>query len=126
MHSDRRCRVLIVDDEQLIVRSFTRILERDHEVTALSSPREALRRIEAGESWDVILCDLQTEELDGMEFYERLNRSRPDLAARLGFITEGPWPPEVRTFLACNTWPTIEKPVDPDGVRAIVARMAPQ
>ncbi len=121
-----RRRVLIIDDEEPRAGSFARILQNDHEVTALASAQEALRRIEAGESWDVILCDLQTRELDGMEFYERLNRSRPDLAARLGFITEGPWPPEVRTFLACNTWPTIEKPVDPDGVRAIVARMAPQ
>jgi len=61
-----------------------------------------------------------------MEFYKRLNRTRPDLAARLGFITDGPWPPEVRSFLACNAWPTIEKPFVPEGVRAIVARMALQ
>jgi PAS domain S-box-containing protein len=123
---DVRRRVLVIDGEELFAGSFARILRADHEVTVLSSAEEALRRAEAGESWDVILCDLRMGELDGMEFHERLGRTRPDLAARVGFITEGPWPPEVRTFLARNIWPTVEKPLDPEGVRAIVDRMAPQ
>ena len=124
--AEPRRRVLIIDEEEPRAGSIARILADDHEVTALASAQEALRRIESGESWDVILCDLRTGELDGMEFCGRLHRLRPELAARLGFITEGPWPPEVRTFLACNTWPTIEKPADPEGVRAVVARMALQ
>ncbi len=124
MDSDRRCRVLIVDDEQLIVRSFTRILERDHEVTALSSPREALRRIEAGESWDVILCDLHMPELDGMVFYERLSGARPELAARLAFITGGAFTPRAKAFLETTPRPTIEKPLHPEALRDLVKRMA--
>lgn len=124
MHSDRRRRVLIVDDEILLVRSFTRILERDHDVTALSSPKEALRRIEAGESWDAILCDLHMPELDGMAFYERLSRSRPELAGRLAFITGGAFTPRAKAFLESTTRPTIEKPLHPDALRALVVRMA--
>ncbi len=125
MHSDGRRRVLIVDDELLVVRSFTRILERDHDVTALSSPKEALRLVEAGESWDAILCDLHMPELDGMVFYERLSRSRPELAQRLAFITGGAFTPRAKAFLESTTRPTIEKPLHPDALRALVARMAP-
>jgi CheY-like chemotaxis protein len=123
--SDRRRRVLIVDDELLLVRSFTRILERDHDVTAFSSAKDALLRIQAGESWDVILCDLHMPELDGMEFYERLRRARPELAARLAFITGGAFTPRAKAFLENTTRPTIEKPLYPDALRALVERMAP-
>jgi len=121
----RRRRVLIVDDEPLLVRSFTRILERDHDVTAFSSAREALRRIEAGESWDVILCDLHMPEMDGMAFFERLSRGRPELAARLVFITGGAFTPRAEAFLKDTTRPTIEKPLHPEALRALVAQMAP-
>jgi CheY-like chemotaxis protein len=117
--------VLIVDDEPLLVRSFTRILERDHDVTALSSAREAIRRVEAGESWDVILCDLHMPELDGMLFYERLSRARPDLVPRVAFITGGAFTPRAKSFLENTTRPTIEKPLHPDALRALVGRMAP-
>jgi CheY-like chemotaxis protein len=121
----QRRRVLIVDDEPLLVRSFTRILERDHDVTAFSSSREALGRIEAGESWDVILCDLHMPELDGVAFFERLSRARPELAAHLAFITGGAFTPRARAFLESTTRPTIEKPLHPEALRALVARMAP-
>ncbi len=107
MSTERRRRVLIVDDEPLLVRSFTRILERDHDVTAFSSAREALRRIEEGESWDVILCDLHMPELDGMAFFERLGRVRPELAARVAFITGGAFTPRAKAFLETTTRPTI-------------------
>ena len=123
MSSERRWRVLIVDDEPLLVRSYTRILERDHEVTALSSAKEALRRIEAGESWDVILCDLHMPELDGMAFYERLSRARPEQASRLVFITGGAFTPRAKAFLESTTRPTIEKPLHPEALRALVHRM---
>jgi PAS domain S-box-containing protein len=124
--AETRRRVLVIDGEEFVARSFSRILEADHDVTVLSSPEEALRCAQAGESWDVILCDLHMGELDGMEFYERLNSMRPDLGTCLGFITRGPWPPEVRSFLAGSAWPIIEKPLVPDDVRAVVGRMAPR
>jgi CheY-like chemotaxis protein len=124
LQGQRRSRVLIVDDEQLLVRSFTRVLERDHDVTALSSPKEALRRIEAGECWDVILCDIHMPELDGMVFYERLTRARPELATHLAFITGGAFTPRAKAFLATTTRPTLEKPLHPEALRALVRRMA--
>jgi CheY-like chemotaxis protein len=123
--SERRRRVLILDDELLLVRSFTRILERDHDVTAFSSSREALRRIEAGESWDAILCDLHMPELDGMTFFERLSRARPELVARVAFITGGAFTPRAKAFLESTTRPTIEKPLHPEALRALVGRLAP-
>jgi CheY-like chemotaxis protein len=124
--TDARRRVLIIDDEQFVVRAYARILGRDNDVTTISSANEALRRIRSGESWDVILCDLQMPELDGVEFEERLRGARPELSERLAFITGGAFTQRIQAFLGRNTRPVIEKPVSPDGLRALVARLAPR
>ncbi|HVI75716.1 MAG TPA: response regulator [Anaeromyxobacteraceae bacterium] len=122
--AESRHRVLIIDDEELLIRSFARILGRDHEITALSSAAEALRRASCGETWDVILCDLQMPVIDGVEFFERLHRTRPDLAGRVAFVTGGAFTPRAQSFLERNTRPTAQKPVEPDGLRALVRQIA--
>ncbi|HEX7624970.1 MAG TPA: response regulator [Anaeromyxobacteraceae bacterium] len=119
-----KLRVLIIDDEELLMRSFARILARDHDVTALCSAAEALRRIAEGESWDVILCDLHMPVVDGVEFFERLHRTRPELVKRLAFVTGGAFTPRAQSFLERNTRPMAQKPVEPEGLRALVRQIA--
>ena len=118
-----RRRVLIVDDEEILVRAYGRLLERDHDVTALVSPGEALRRIQAGERWDAILFDLQMPELDGIELFEQLQLTRPELAGRVAFITGGAFTPRALAFLDRNTRPTLSKPIDAEALREVVARL---
>ena len=118
-----RRRVLVVDDEEILVRAYGRLLERDHDVTALTSPAEALRRIQAGERWDAILFDLQMPELDGMELFEQLQLVRPELTGRVAFITGGAFTPRALAFLERNTRPTLSKPIDAEALRALVARL---
>src|SRR6266568_1191096 len=121
--SSGRRRVLIVDDEEILVRAYGRLLERDHDVTALVSAGEALRRIRAGESWDAILFDLQMPELDGIELFEQLELTRPELAGRVAFITGGAFTPRALAFLERNTRPTLSKPIDAEALRELVARL---
>jgi CheY-like chemotaxis protein len=115
--------VLIVDDEEILVRAYGRLLERDHDVTALVSPVDALRRIQAGERWDAILFDLQMPELDGIELFEQLQLTRPELAGRVAFITGGAFTPRALAFLDRNTRPTLSKPIDAEALRELVARL---
>lgn len=122
--AEPRHRVLIIDDEELLIRSFARILSREHDITALSSAAEALHRAASGESWDVILCDLQMPVIDGVEFLERLSRTRPDLVARVAFVTGGAFTPRAQTFLERTTCPTAQKPVEPNGLRTLVRQIA--
>jgi CheY-like chemotaxis protein len=125
MTKDRRRRVLIVDDEEYVLRAFTRVLGLAHDVTALSSSAAALRRVDAGETWDVVLCDLQMPDLDGVEFSERLRAACPGLAGRIVFITGGAFTPRIQSFLKeRNVHPILEKPVPPDRLRAVVERAA--
>ncbi len=119
-----RRRVLVVDDEEILVRAYGRILERDHDVTSLTSSTEALRRIESGESWDAILFDLQMPDVDGVELFEKIELTRPELVSHVAFMTGGAFTPRALSFLERNTRPTLAKPIDAVALRELVAQLA--
>jgi PAS domain S-box-containing protein len=112
-------RVLIVDDEIRVGRSVARLL-RGHEVDVVTDPREALGRIEAGDRWDAILCDLMMPSMSGPAFHAELEAHHPDLAARMIVITGGALTPEGRAFLEGSAVPVVDKPVDAEHLRDAV------
>lgn len=120
--SPPRGRVLIIDDDPLVGRSMARLLQTAHEVTVLTSPAEALSRLEHGERWDAILCDLMMPELSGMDVEERLARSAPDVLPRIVYLTGGAFTDRARKFLAEGR-PFLEKPVEAPALRARVAAL---
>src|SRR5262249_54710201 len=85
----RRAKVLVIDDEPIICFTLERLLSAEHDVIALTRAEDALQRIEAGERFDVILCDLMMPGIDGAELYDKLVREHPDQAERMIFITGG-------------------------------------
>ena len=110
----------------MVARSLARVLSGEHDVEVLTSSREALRRAEAGERWDLILCDLMMPGLSGMELSRRLVALAPELGPRLVFLTGGAYTAEARAFLDSGL-PCLEKPVDPVELRAragVVVRAA--
>ncbi|BDG10130.1 ATP-binding response regulator [Anaeromyxobacter paludicola] len=117
----RRGRILIVDDEPLVLSSIRRTLEPEHEVETLSDPRAAVERLAAGEHFDLVVCDLVMPELSGMDCYEELSRRRPDAARRMVFLTGGAFTPRSRAFLDQNPGRWMEKPFDPEALRTRVA-----
>ncbi|MBK7858622.1 MAG: PAS domain-containing protein [Archangiaceae bacterium] len=106
----RQARVLVVDDEPLILRSFLRVLGQ-HEVVTCSTVDEALQTI-ARRDFDVILCDITMPERSGMDLYDDLLRTRPELAQRMAFFTGGAFTPKATRFLATVPNRTLAKPVD--------------
>jgi signal transduction histidine kinase len=114
-----RTRVLILDDEPLVARSLARALQSLHEVTTLTSAAEALRRFRAGESWDVVLCDVMMPEMTAMDLEEAVAKDRPELVKRLLYVTGGAFTDRSRAFLASR--PYVEKPVDLAVLRKAVA-----
>jgi len=99
----------VIDDEEILCRTISRMLT-PHDVDALTDPREALARLSAGSSYDVILCDLAMPELTGIELHATLARQAPDLAARMVFMSGGATDPETRAFLAHRPVRHIDKP----------------
>jgi CheY-like chemotaxis protein len=106
----RRARILVVDDERMIGHVVQRTLGRDHDVVALTSGTDALRRLLAGERYDLILCDLMMPLMSGMELHESVRRIVPDQAERFVFITGGAFTPSAREFLDSVGNRQVEKP----------------
>jgi PAS domain S-box-containing protein len=117
-------RVLVIDDEPLVRKALARMLSKVHEVTALGSASEALRRIDGGERWDAILCDLMLPDVDGVGFYEALEARRSDAIGRLAFVTGGAFGERATSFLAAHRVVALSKPVEPAELLAVVERLA--
>jgi PAS domain S-box-containing protein len=117
-------RVLVVDDEEAVLRAIARLLRPENEVVALSDAREALRMLESGEQFDVILCDLMMPNLTGMELYARIEARSPKVAERFVFITGGTIHEDVRAFLARVPNERLEKPFSKGTLRDIARRFS--
>ncbi|GAB5544188.1 MAG: hypothetical protein SangKO_039480 [Sandaracinaceae bacterium] len=74
-------RVLLVDDDPLLLRTGERLLRRflGAEVVTSSNGREALDRIERGERFHLVITDLEMPEMDGLELLDRLAVVAPEL-----------------------------------------------
>ncbi len=118
--SARRARVLVIDDEQGVLQAVTRVLGRDHELSTRADAGAARRQLGGGEHFDLILCDLMMPQLDGVAFYAALGELAPALQSRVVFLTGGAFTPRAQSFLAQVRNPRIDKPFDPDALRAFV------
>jgi CheY-like chemotaxis protein len=120
----RRTRVLCIDDEPLLLRALERMVGGDHDVTALTSARDALDRIDRGERYDVVLCDLMMPDMTGMEFFDALLAKDPRLARATVFLTGGAFTPRAQEFLAHVDNLRLDKPFDFAAVDAVIRAAA--
>ncbi len=117
-----RAKVLVIDDEPIVGRAVRRVLQAQHDVTAVTSARAALDLIAAGEYFNLILCDLMMPQMTGMELHEHLTATAPAIAARMVFLTGGAFTPAARNFLDRITNPCFEKPFEAEQLRQLAAR----
>jgi len=118
--SKRKGRILVVDDDPLMARSLKRTLEKEHEVVAETSSRAALGRLESGERFDVILCDVAMPQVSGPEFHAELSRALPEQARRVVFVTGGASTPGTAAYLESVGNRTVEKPFEAEALRRLV------
>ena len=120
----RRGRVMVVDDEPMIVKIVSALLSPEHTVVSETQARAALGRIERGERFDVILCDLMMPDVTGMDLYDRIVEIEPEQGRAVLFLTGGAFTAKAREFVARVPNETIDKPFDADElvrrVRAVV------
>ena len=118
---DPKRRVLVLDDEERVAQAIGRTLEPDHDVKVMTRPRQALDALAAGESFDVILCDLVMPEMSGMDFYAAVQKAAPASASRIIFMTGGVPTLRARYFLEQVGRPCIEKPLDMKRLEALIS-----
>jgi signal transduction histidine kinase len=96
--STHRARLLLIDDERLLVRAMKRGLDSAYEVEVEHRGARGLERART-EAFDLVVCDLMLPDLDGMEIHRRLRLERPEVARRMLFLTGGAFTPEAEAFL---------------------------
>jgi CheY-like chemotaxis protein len=116
-------RILVIDDEDLILKTTKRLLGHDHEVVTLSSGEAARAILEHDHAFDVILCDLMMPEVTGMDLHQWLAARQPALAERVVFVTGGAFTPKATAYLAGIANLKLEKPVEGAALKRLVAEL---
>jgi len=76
-------KILLIDDDAAVLEVMGLMLcSEDHSVTMVSSAREALARLESGESVDLVLTDLHMPDMDGWQLMRAIRARWP--AIRVG------------------------------------------
>ena len=70
-------RILIVDDEEIVIRSCRRILDGDeYLVDSAQSGQEALRKADESD-YDIIVLDIMMPGMDGLEVLQLVKEQHP-------------------------------------------------
>ena len=70
-------KVLVVDDEEVVGRSFDRVLgERGYDVTTASNGEEALQKL-GSNGFDLVFTDIKMPGMDGIEVAKRIKDMNP-------------------------------------------------
>jgi signal transduction histidine kinase len=118
-------RLLLIDDEPLVLRSLRRMLG-DHQVDVAQGGHAALVRLAQDRSYDLILCDLMMPDMDGTVLYAELERSMPELLDRIVFCSGGAFTSRTQQFLERSTRPLVEKPLTRETFDRLVADWYPE
>lgn len=116
MKNAERPKVLVIDDDELVLTIVRKMLEAEgFSVDVSTSAREALTRLPENH-YDVVLCDMLMPGMSGAEFYQRVKKEFPEYWRRIVFLTgdiasEATW-----EFIEQRRLPYILKPF---GVREL-------
>lgn len=117
--STLRGRILVVDDEALVVELVSDILRQDgHQVEATTDPQRALE-MAAGE-FDLVICDLAMPGLDGEALFHALKERGSPLAERILFTTGDLHSRRTARFLFRTGAPFLPKPFRVEELRQVV------
>jgi signal transduction histidine kinase len=115
-----RGRVLVIDDEPLIGRIVRTALSAEHDVFVANRAADALTRLEHGEVFDLVLCDVVMPDLSGPEFYATVSKRWPELVSRLVFMTGGAFTPGTVAFMERVPTRVLSKPFKIDRLKRLV------
>lgn len=115
-----RARLLLVDDEPLLLRAVRRLLVDAYDVELAAGGAEALARFSAGERYDLVLCDLMMPGMGGMDLHAAVGKFDDGQADRMVFLTGGAQSAEAQGFLERVRHPWLRKPFDQATLKAHV------
>jgi DNA-binding NtrC family response regulator len=113
-------RILIVDDEEIILQSCLRLLgDSDYELEAVRDGLEALRKIETND-YDVVILDIMMPKIDGLEVLQKVKEMHPDIDIIM--ITGLSQIETAVRAMKLGAFDYLPKPFDPDELKLVVQR----
>ena len=116
----RTGRILVIDDEPLIVNAFKRVL-RNLELEVAYSGREAIEILADDVNFDLIFCDLYMPVVTGMDVYDWIRKTNPGLEETIVFMTGGAHDALSQSFLDRVPNRRLNKPFNPDDIQRMVS-----
>jgi DNA-binding NtrC family response regulator len=105
-------KILIVDDDRVVLASCKRILQSEgYEVILTSSVKEALQRLEE-KKFDILLVDVIMPEYDGMYLIGNVRENLPHLPILV--MSGYPTPETISSGMRMGATHFIAKPFTPD------------
>ena len=115
--------VLVVDDEEPVVRLIARLLrDLGHQATIATSGEAALECL-GRQPFDMIFCDVKMPSLSGFVFATTVRKREPDLADRIVFITGDTLSPITLTALEASGNLFLAKPFSMEQLEATIQSM---
>lgn len=106
----RRGRLLLIDDEPLLLELVREMLAEHWDVEVAPSGEEALTLLAKDSAFDAVICDLMMPGLDGMGVHNWLREHAPPLATRMVVATGGAFTDRAERWLQATGLPVIGKP----------------
>ena len=114
--------IVVVDDEPVVLRAFTRHLERTpFKIVPCLTPHEAIDQVAQGQV-SVVVSDISMEGMSGIDLLRTIREHDPDLPVIL--VTGQPEIATATKALEYGAFRYLIKPVDPDVLMDTVRRAA--
>lgn len=117
--SDRRPRLLFVDDEPNVVRAYARVFGGDFAVRTAGDGEEGLRVVAAEGPFAVVVSDFRMPRCDGVEFLTRVRQLAPD-TVRIMVSGEADFAAAIRAVNEGNIFRFLAKPCAADDLRRAI------
>ncbi len=104
-------RVFITDDDELILKAFSRTLEQDCHVSTFTTLDDLFHSLDKDPLPDVILCDLHLQGKTATDIIHRLDKADHEVRSRILFTTGGLTERSERKAVDESGIPVVHKPI---------------
>ena len=107
-----RAAILIVDDDENLLKSFRRVLSRHFDTDIADGPEAALEKLKGGADYDIVISDYRMPGMDGVSLLSAVRSMRPD-SVRMLLTGYAELEVAIRAVNEGNIFRLLTKPCDP-------------
>jgi signal transduction histidine kinase len=115
--------VLLVDDDERMLRSYVRLLNPVHRLLIAQDGRDAIDLLESGSEPDMVVLELESPGVDGRRLLAWLAEHRPALHKRTLVVTSASGQGQFDAFLSSYQGAVMHKPVRGEELLGEIARL---